>query len=293
MGGVHAECKNAGISFTIENRQISGVIEARQNAAVTLHIDFPCADYRLYCGGEPIEFTRTEDGLCFTVPAGRTVFEWTSQSAQPMPPKITSVIARNGGADVCWTGHAERWQFEISADNAKTWQTLAETDQTHCALRGLKNGKLHVRVRGVNGDRAGKPCWEYPVYLSDQPAQAPDGLRVVRTDAGYEISWGQVLGAAEYCLYRLTESGRTLVYCGPARHWNAPAEDAAYCVSAVNGNGEGAVSPARATCADGLERWDPRPDESFRRYTASHEYGYGFYDFWHDYLKPNVREYPK
>ena len=293
VSGVHIECANVGIGFTVENRQISGIIEARENAAIALRVDFPCADYRLYCGGEPAPFTRTEDGLRFTVPAGRTAFEWTSLDAQPLPPQITLVVARDGGADVFWTGRAERWQLEISMDNAKTWRTLAETDQTRCALRGLKNGKLHVRVRGANGDRAGKPCWDYPVYLTDQPAQAPDGLRVVRTEAGYAVSWGQVLGAAEYCLYRLTESGRTLVYRGSSRRWNVPAEEAAYCVSAVNGNGEGALSPARATRADGLERWDPRPNESFRRYTASHEYGYGFYDFWHDYLKPHVRDYPE
>lgn len=290
--GVRAECENAGIGFTVENRQLSGIIEARENAMIALHADFPCTGYKLYLNGEPAEFIRTEDGARFAVPTGRAAFEWTVLDAKPLPPRIVSVLARDGGADVFWEGRAERYRPEISLDGAKTWRALEETARTNCTIRGLKNGKLHVRVRGVNGGREGDSCWEYPVYLTDKPAQAPDGLRVVRSDEGYTITWGQVLGAAEYCLYRLTAQGRELVYRGAERRWNAPAEDAAYCVSAVNGNGEGEPSPVRSTCADGLERWDPKPEEKFRRYCTSHEYGYAFYDFWHDYLNRKTKEYP-
>ena len=57
-------------------------------------------------------------------------------------------------------------------------------------------------------------------------------------------------------------------------------------------NGEGEPSPVRSTCADGLDRWDPKPEEKFRRYCTSHEYGYPFYDFWHDYLNRKTKEYP-
>ena len=80
--------------------------------------------------------------------------------------------------------------------------------------------------------------------------------------------------------------------CGPLREFLAGPEDAVYAVSAVNGNGEGARSTARATQADGLEHWDPRPEEAFRRYWVSHEYGYFLHDFWHDYLRQKRFTYP-
>src|SRR5699024_9220788 len=138
---------------------------------------------------------------------------------------------------------------------------------THCQLHDLHNGrKYHARVRGANQGREGEPCWEYPLYPTERPAQAPDGLRVVREGQGYRVTWGEVLGASEYRLYRLAGNVRALAYAGPLREFLARPEEAVYAVSAVNGNGEGALSTARATQADGLEHWDPRPEEAFRRY---------------------------
>ncbi|MNC82938.1 hypothetical protein D3C75_1366680 [compost metagenome] len=66
-----------------------------------------------------------------------------------------------------------------------------------------------------------------------------------------------------------------------------------YCVAACNGNGEGAASPPRHTAPGGLTDWDPRPDERFRRYTRSHEYGYNGFDHWSNDLKQVLPPYPE
>lgn len=292
-GGARAECENAAIGFTVENHRLSGAILARENARVTLRLDAPSGGYRLYLNGREAPAQGVEGGICFTVPAGRVEFEWTDAPAKPMPPEILGCRVGDGCALLSWRGEAQRYRVELSEDGGNTWLSALETEQTHCRLHDLHNGrKYHARVRGANQGREGEPCWEYPLYPTARPAQAPDGLRVVREGQGYRVTWGEVLGASEYRLYRLAGNVRALAYAGPLREFLAGPEEAVYAVSAVNGNGEGALSTARATQADGLEHWDPRPEEAFRRYWVSHEYGYFLHDFWHDYLRQKRFTYP-
>ena len=61
-----------------------------------------------------------------------------------------------------------------------------------------------------------------------------------------------------------------------------------YKVSACNGNGEGPCSPPRDTEPGGPIDWDPRPFETFRRDTRSHEFGYDGFDHWTNAKKPTL-----
>jgi hypothetical protein len=100
------------------------------------------------------------------------------------------------------------------------------------------------------------------------------------------LSWGEILGVCEYRLYARA-SGETkfnLLYHGLDRtyldkrpeieaanpipddpRYGSPTHVIEYCVSAVNGNGEGARSRTANTDPGSWRNWDPMPGEPFRR----------------------------
>jgi hypothetical protein len=100
------------------------------------------------------------------------------------------------------------------------------------------------------------------------------------------LTWGEVLGVTEYRLYARAPSEKSfrLLYRGLDRTYvdkqaiiqaalPSPDPDAmrdyknliGYCVTAVNGNGEGARSPIVDTNPASWRNWDPAPGEPFRR----------------------------
>jgi hypothetical protein len=100
------------------------------------------------------------------------------------------------------------------------------------------------------------------------------------------ICWGELLGVSEYRLYARTESDKQfrLLYRGLERSYQdkrtgihaalpcpmdarkkAPANLVQYCVTAVNGNGEGLRTPTADTNPGSWRNWDPKPGEAFRR----------------------------
>jgi len=181
---------------------------------------------------------------------------------------------------------------ELSGDGGTTWKSQGLTDHTSFLLTGLTNGsKVHVRCVAFNGEVAGEPSREYPIYVTEQPPLPPDGLVVKLADSKAELTWGEVLGVTEYRLYRRVKGTRDYeqVYRGLRRTFTDTADGLAaplrrpgrtaastrpdcimyeYAVSAVNGNGEGERCTPIDTDPASWLNWDPRPGEPFRRFTG-------------------------
>lgn len=289
-----------GAGFTLCDGILRGAIQTEEEASFTLSCPAMMAGYALAIDGADWPFARAEDGVRFTVSAGKHCWEWTNRPIQPMAPVIVTTVSSAGQAEVVWmpVASAASYLVELSRDGGKTWREAAQTRETRCIIRlDAANAKAHVRVRGVNGSTAGEACWDYPVYATDKPPLPPEGLKVWREGEAWRVSWGKQTGVSAYRLYRRRagESGFECVYSGADAAWldqNLSSDEAWYAVSAINGQGEGACSLVRGTRENGLEDWDPMPEEIFRRYAPSHEYGYRGFDFYESYTGKDREPYP-
>ena len=288
-GGVTltAKGKRFGACFSLTEGRLRGMIQAESPVQLELSCPDLMKEHVLALDGEIILFDRTENGVRFTAPEGKHSWEWTNKPVQPAVPQITRALSGANGVVLEWTtsASARAYLVELSMDCGKTWMPAVRTVLTSCEIP-MKTHKAHVRVRGLNGETQGDPCWDYPVYRSEQPPLPPEGLKVWRDGHHSRVSWGSVQGASEYRLYRRTseEAAFSCVYHGEAATFlDESVPSAEYAVSAIDLNGEGKWSLPRGTNEDGLEEWDPMPNEIFRRYVASHEYGYRGFDFFKSY----------
>ncbi|WP_127587017.1 fibronectin type III domain-containing protein [Paenibacillus koleovorans] len=304
VGSQNVERTYSGIGFTRDRDGVIGhyyslgesVIELRLPA--TLHD----ASYHLYVDGAVVRDLRSigDRKVSFQMPRGRHSWQWTNKLPRPETTQIGGYIASSGEAELSWepASGADYYEVAISEDGGDTWP-IAITDirDPHYRLTGDNGTKRHVRVRGVNGANSGEWSHDYPLYYTGDVPAVPDGLRIQRLAVGFRVTWGWLLGASSYKLYRKAQSNATYIciYTGQENDFTDTQIDPGltyeYCVAACNGNGEGEASPARDTAAGGLTDWDPLPDETFRRYTKSHEYGYQGFDHWANRDKP-VLHYP-
>lgn len=304
-----AELPSAGFSFVRNGAELSGGYAGCGGAAVKLTLPEPLCGgaYRLYVDGVPLELPDM-GGRCisFRLPEGRGRWEWTDRLPVPASVQITGYRAASGWAEIIWepAAGAESYEIAVSNNGGTSWSNaesvVPDIGRSLCwRLAGANGTKRHVRVRAVNRDRKGLWSEDYPVYLTGEPPERADGLRVARTEGGFRLTWGWQLGATGYRLYRREqgEDSFALIYEGEQPAYDDEAAAAGrvyeYCVAACNGNGEGAASPPRDTASGGLADWDPRPDEPFRRYTRSHEYGYNGFDHWANDNKPVLLPYPE
>jgi hypothetical protein len=249
-----------------------------------------------YIDGSPCTARRESDKLTVDLPAGRHSWELTDHLPVPIAPAIEHTENRAGAARVFVSAvaSATQYRFEISTDSGATWRAIATEAQPHCDLTGLVNGsKLHVRAVAINDRYASEPGPEYPIYVTDQPPPAPDGLHVDLGDGEARITWGELLGVTEYRLYARSKtpgnrekefqllyrgSDRSYVYKHPDIRVSNPvpgesrsgtgSEIVEFCVSAANGNGEGPRSPDADTDPASWRNWDPKPGEPFRRVSS-------------------------
>ena len=137
--------------------------------------------------------------------------------------------------------------------------------------------------------------WRYPVYVTDQVPHAPEGLLVQRNvpraarppvpdettladklpvaPQSLTITWGEILGAGEYRLYRRAQgSGSSQrIYSGPSRtHVDRPTDVQGiqeFYVTAINGNGESAPS---IICDTDPKRLGELGSQARRRFPPRH-----------------------
>jgi hypothetical protein len=299
-------------AFTTKGGALSGRSSGEAPLVIMLELPstYATPQHKLYVDGNECRtgYNRQPDriNLEFTLPQGRAEWQWTDGDAIPGKVAVAHVtIASPHEADVSWeaVAGADGYETAISEDGCRTWSTsTSDVCAESYRLAGLRAGtKLHVRVRARNGNAAGAWSEPYPINATERPPDAPEGLRLSRGDERIEAIWGMVPGAQLYRLYRRKSGEETsaLLYEGPNRAFeddvlpNGHAADYVYSVSAINGNGEGPHSRERDTASGGLIDWDPRPDEPFRRYVRSHEYGHNGFHYWDNERKGSWPPYPR
>ena len=284
------------ISATIgASGNLAGTYQSELATPVSIEISSGAA-LVCYIDGDRMTMSRLNDTVTFTLPAGRHGWELTRQPPKPPVPHILRTETGKGTAKIYFgkVPAANRYQLEMSTDNAATWTIAATATAGPFLLNNLSaGGKVHVRVAAISGDGSSVPGPEYPVYGSVTVPPAPDGLALELAPELVHAKWGEILGASEYRLYRRT-AGQTnwaLVYKGldrvfddhargvtppaylPGRADNAldnkPEPIYEYAVAAVDGNGESAKSFIISTDPTGWLTWWPRGVERrFKRETG-------------------------
>jgi hypothetical protein len=282
-----------GISATFEQPgEVRGLTYAEQPGVLTIAWAGARPSGAIYVDGERQGAAAEGDSFRVNIPAGRHTWQFTAGLPVPNAPAVLRTENVAGGARVFFTPRAgaESYRVELSADNGASWKAAGTATASPHTLSGLTNGqKVHVRVVALNAQRESRPGDEYPLYVSNAPPPAPDGLvtRIERNKVN--LSWGETLGASEYRLYRRKkgEGDFALVYKGLARGFvdAAPGVIAAftapgfygerragvephtvyeYAVASANGNGEGRRSTLVDTDPASWRNWDPTNWERFK-----------------------------
>lgn len=284
------ESSEAGLSISVENQKISGMVICSGPTRVRVTVPFK-NNYRLFIDSVQRDISFDGEGIfTFDVEGGKHSWQWADGCPKPQAAEITGTVAGSNSVDIMWKEAlgAEAYCLDVSKDGGKSWyEIFTGLKENFCRLSGFDNGsKLHIRVRGVNKEYCGDWSHEYPVYITDRVPEAVEGLKVWKWENKFKILWGWQLGVDRYRLYRRKkgETSLELVYEGPEHEFideiNSQSGLYEYVASAVNNNGEGNKSLPRDTAPNGLAFWDPQPFEGFRRYSKSHEYGYPGFNPW-------------
>lgn len=287
-----------GISATFRDpAEINGRCFSRNGGTLKLTA---AAGGRLFVDGTEIP---PVNGV-YRIPPGDHRWEYTRRLPEPMPPTILRTANRAGGATVFFTkvAAAENYRIELSTDHGTTWNPTGETADGQFNLTSLANNtKVHIRVVALNRERESRTANEYPLYVTAAPPPPPDGLAAEPGPGQVRITWGEILGATGYKLYRrspgetefkeifqgLAHEFTDTVASRPAfaepglkaaalRNADAPVVHQ-YAVTAINGNGEGARSLPVDTDPRAWSNWKPTSDLRYKRRSG----------FW---LPPYVRE---
>ncbi|MVM33173.1 hypothetical protein GO755_24245 [Spirosoma sp. HMF4905] len=296
--------KNA-LSLEQQTNGFSGSIQAQEPVLVTFVLTKPQSKRLIfYLNGKMLP-TQDLAGNAVKVRLinGNYTWQWSNTGVIPAATSITSTTHRSEGAIITWKSipGAALYRVELSKDGGVSWGTIADNlPKTSLPLQGLTNGtKVHVRILGKGAGGWSAPSDEYPIYVTDQVPHAPEGLLVEPSGKRVSIRWGQILGANRYSLYRREKNGDSTrvinVYSGPERVFFDKTIQSAkvyeYWVTATNGNGVSKRSTMSDTDPARMINWFPKPNESFRRDTRSHENGYDEYNPFVEAAKP-ILTYP-
>ncbi|MEY9862126.1 hypothetical protein ABH935_007771 [Catenulispora sp. GAS73] len=266
---------NLGISLEYaDGTSISGVFFTHRETTARLCIASGLGTGSLFVDGVAPMMTRvTDTELLVSLPAGRHLVEFTNGLPRPLAPRVLRTANSSQSAIVEFehVEAAESYVIQLSKDGGTRWETAGSARQSPCTLRGLENDtKYHVRVIATNADQIGEPGPDYPLYVNADRPPAPDGLRLRPSGDHVDITWGEVLGASRYRLYRRLKGdlGYREVFSGLAFEFRdtEPASDRVYeyAVAAENGNGIGPESTPIDTDAGSWRFWEP-PVGGFRR----------------------------
>ncbi len=265
-----------------------GEYYAQRPSSVTVTLPAALSNARFFVDGEATAGQPEARGVVLKLKAGHHKWELNDSLPLPIPPRIERTENRTGGAKVFITpvASASEYRVELSRDNGVTWSDISVQSEPEAEVSGLTNGeKVHVRAVALNAKHESLPGHEYPLYVTADPPPPPDGLHVELFDGSATITWGEILGVTEYCLYARTVSDGAfrVIYRGlnrvykdnhpgirasasiPETEQNQPGGLIEYCVTSVNANGEGSRSRVADTNPASWRNWDPRPGERFRR----------------------------
>ncbi|MFJ1696966.1 hypothetical protein ACIOHC_17805 [Streptomyces sp. NPDC088252] len=278
-----------GLSYRVP-AEARGVYHAPSDSSVSLHVPGGLdAAARFHIDGEPARLlTVSREAITVALPRGRHRWELTGGQPEPPPSQVVRTETVGDGVLVHFSAAAaaDRYIVQLSSDGGHTWATAVETERSPVHLKGLAEGeKRHVRVIARNSRRQAVPGGDYPVHPSRLAPDPPDGLGLRLGDGMVTATWGEVLGAGGYRLYR-RRKGETIyheIFAGfgfryvdhapgvvPGRHDPDGARPAdvtvyEYAVAAENGNGVGPRSAAVDTEPGSWRHWSPPTDLVFRR----------------------------
>ena len=278
--------------------EVSGQFFSREGGKLTLTFSKGIPHgARLYVNGALATVVEAGRGIVVQLPPGEGRWQLTDGSATPMAPEITHSVARADGATVCFTSAASAsgYRIELSRDGGFAWTTAGSVSGTEYTLGGIKAPeKVHLRVIAMNGTVESLPGADYPVYVTGRPAGPPEGIRVTLGRDEATASWGEVLGASEYVLYR-RKAGQMVwqeIHRGaahsyrdmiagivpgaqvPGLEFNALAQPLEkpviyeFAVSAVDGVGESGKSLIANTDPASWRNWNPAPPPHYKRRSA-------------------------
>ncbi len=286
----HTSDTDLGIGGSIlSGHAPGGEFYAPEPSSLTITVPSLSQKTFFYIDGELRPGHRNSNSLVVQLEQGHHHWELTDTLPVPIAPRVLRTENHAGGARVfiASVASATQYRVEISKDNGATWTSAGLHNEPTLLISGLPDRqKIHLRAVALNSIHESVPGNEYPLYVTKDPPPPPDGLLVVLADGAATLSWGEVLGVMEYRLYaraagesqfRPLYRGLERVYqdkrpgirasdlipreVGPAPH--PPLVE--YCVTAVNGNGEGPRTPTADTDPTSWSNWDPRPNEPFRR----------------------------
>lgn len=209
-----------GVSAAFTNPEEStGHFFSRTGGNLTLTLEKPVTS-QFYVNGQPVKSRVNGNSLTVHLPSGGGRWQLTAGPVEPMPPEITTSVARSDGVQLFFPSvpSACSYRIERSDDTGLTWTTIGESQDTAFVVTGVAPGtKFHARVIAINGTTSSRPSKDYPVYVTGKPLEPPVGLSLVLGPERVEATWGSVLGAREYVLYRRALGQTTWheVYRGP------------------------------------------------------------------------------
>jgi hypothetical protein len=288
-----------GISAAFkEPGELAGEFYSRTGGSLTLTLPGGVPQNpRLFVNGAPATVRAEGNNMAVQLPPGEGRWQLTSGQAVPMAPEITQSVARADGATITFTpeASADGYRVECSRDGGLTWAPVGTSRRPDFTLAGIKAPqKVHLRVIALNAGAESLPGKDYPVYVTGEPAGPPGGLRITLAKEEATASWGEVLGAGKYVLYRRRE-GETAweeIYRGAARDYHdkivglgpaapvpgleadalaQPAEKPAiyeYAVASVDGVGESRKSVSATTDPASWRNWYPDVPLRFKRRSA-------------------------
>ncbi len=219
-------------------------------------------------------------------------------------PNITGTVVKNQGVILNWkaVAGAQNYQVQLSKDGGEQWEVVKDDLKANTVtLSSLTNDtKIHLRVLAKGQVYHSIPSTAYPVYVTAEVPHAPEGLLLKMDAATIKLSWGSILGAGSYRLYRKTKNPKgkstfVKIYEGILTSFEDEKPIAGlsyeYVVTAINGNGESKFSTITDTDPSSFLNWEPKNGEGFRRDTEDHENGFlEFNPFIED--QKSVLQYP-
>ena len=285
-GGVKIELpenNQAAVAFETTAAGFNGIFQSRK--AETLTFTFAKTDAVFYLDG--IAQKAAAGRLQVLMPEGKHNWQWSKNGVKPQTPTITGTLVKSNAVTLQWNAVAGAvgYEVQLSTDGGITWTTMKDAVKTNSAtITELTNGsKIHLRVLAKGQAENSAPSNDYPVYVTNAIPHAPEGLLLDLTTGKTKLSWGTVLGAGTYKLYRRVKSLKaktvfTKVYEGPLTSFEdqKPAVGVIYeyAVTAVNGNGDSKFSTITDTDPTRFTNWEPKGGEGFRRDTEDHENGF-------------------
>lgn len=266
-----------------------GIYYAPTPASIRITLSAASEKTAFYIDGAAQTVRRDVSALIVDLEQGPHRWELTDRLPVPIAPEILRTENHSDGARVIISpvAAASQYRLEFSRDNGATWASATLTAEPAAQIHALAEGeKVHLRVVAINTEHESEPGSEYPLYVTKELPPPPDGLRVELSNGSARLTWGEVLGVAEYRVYsrRAPNQPFQMLYRGldrtftdhdakiraplaqPEERTSAPLPNLIeYCVTSVNGNGEGPRSRIENTDPGSWRNWDPMPGEPLRR----------------------------